>query len=92
MALFVVAYDLRKKDEFDYEKLWDEFNRLDSVKFQESDYFLSANNTTTEIKDHFKQFVHEDDLLMVTRLDENDKPKFTRALKGTTDWVNSHWA
>jgi hypothetical protein len=93
MALFIVAYDLRKKGEFDYQKLWDEFDRLDSVKFQESDYFLSAdNNTTTEVKDHFRQFVHEDDLLMAVRLDESDKPKFTKALRGTTDWVNAHWS
>jgi hypothetical protein len=91
MALFIVAYDLRKKNEFDYQKLWDEFDRLDSVKFQESDYFLAASNTTVEVRNHFKQFVHEDDLLVVTMLDETDKPQFTRALKGTTDWVNAHW-
>jgi hypothetical protein len=92
MALFLVSYDLRKKDEFDYQKLWNEFDRLDSVKFQESDYFLSTDNTTTQVRDHFKQFVHEDDLLMVARLDESDKPKYTKGLKGTNDWVNAHWA
>ena len=91
MALFLVSYDLRKKGEFDYQKLWDEFARLDSVKFQESDYFLASDNTTAEIRDHFKQFVHEDDLLMAAKLDERDKPKYTRTLKGTTDWVNAHW-
>jgi hypothetical protein len=89
MAFFVVTYDLRKKDEFDYEKLWDEFNRLDTVKFQESDYFLSAANTTVEIRDHFKQFMHEDDLLMVVKFSE--RPMSTRGLKGTADWISKHW-
>lgn len=91
MALFFVGYDLRKKGEFDYQKLWDEFDQLDAVKFQESDYFLAANNTITEIKEHFKQFVHEDDLLMVAKLDGNDKPKHTKALKGTNKWLDAHW-
>ncbi len=89
MAFFVVTYDLRKKDEFDYEKLWNEFDRLDTVKFQESDYFLSAANTTTEIRDHFKQFMHEDDLLMVVKFSE--KPMSTRGLQGTAAWISKHW-
>jgi hypothetical protein len=89
MAFFVVTYDLRKKDEFDYEQLWDEFNRLDTVKFQESDYFLAAENTTTEIRDHFKQFMHEDDLLMVVKFSE--RPMSTKGLKGTAAWISEHW-
>jgi hypothetical protein len=89
MAFFVVSYDLRKKEEFDYQKLWDEFARLDSVKFQESAYFLSANNNATEVRDHFKQFVHDNDLLMVVEFEK--KPRWTRALKGTSDWVEVHF-
>ena len=92
MALFLVAYDLRKKGEFDYQKLWDEFDRLDSVKFQESDYFLAASNTADEVKNHFKRFVHTDDLLMVAQLNERVKPEFTKALKGSTAWIDNHWS
>jgi hypothetical protein len=92
MALFVVTYDLKKKDEFDYQKLWDAFDEADSVKFQESDYFVSDDKTPYEVLNHFKQFVHEDDRLLVTQLDETRKPKYTNALKGTNDWVNSHWS
>jgi hypothetical protein len=57
MAFFVVTYDLRKKDEFNYQELWDEFDRLDAVKHQESDYFLAAANKADEIRDHFKAFI-----------------------------------
>ena len=89
MAFFVVTYDLRKKDEFEYEELWNEFQRLDAVKYQESDYFLAADNTAEEIKDHFKQFIHEDDLLMVVEFEK--KPKYTKSLKGTNAWVDRHW-
>ena len=90
MAFFVVNCDLRRKDEFDYQELWDEFERLDAVKYQKSDYFLSASNTADEIRDHFKWFVHEDDSLMVIEFDK--RPKFTKSLRGTNAWIDKHWA
>ncbi|SFJ55078.1 hypothetical protein SAMN05216304_109150 [Bosea sp. OK403] len=89
MALFTVSYDLRKKSEFDYQKLWDEFGRLDSVKFQESEYFLSSDNTATEVKDHFAGLIHADDLLMVIKFEK--RPSFHKALKGTTAWIEAHF-
>jgi hypothetical protein len=89
VAFFVVTYDLKTKDEFDYERLWDEFSKLDAVKFQESDYFLAADNTAEEVRDHFKQFMHEDDMLMVVEFIK--KPKYTKAIKGTNAWVGKHW-
>lgn len=89
MAFFVVTYDLRKKQEFDYQPLWDEFDRLDAVKYQESDYLLRADNTIEEIKSHFAALMHDDDLLMVVEF--TDKPDWTRGLKGTRDWINQHW-
>jgi hypothetical protein len=88
MAFFVVTYDLRKKGEFSYQELWDEFDRLDGVKFQESDYFLAADNTADQIKDHFKALVHSDDMLMVVEFHEN--PKYTKAKKEPTlGWTST---
>lgn len=89
MAFFMVSYDLRKKAEFDYQKLWDAFSDIDSVKFQESAYFLDANNTIAEVRDHFANLVHADDLLMIVEFTQ--KPRFTKALPGTSAWVNGHW-
>jgi hypothetical protein len=90
MAFFVVNCDLRRKDEFDYQELWDEFERLGAVKYQKSDYFLSVANTADEIRDYFKRFVHEDDSLMVIEFEK--KPKFTKSVKGTNAWIEKHWA
>jgi hypothetical protein len=91
MAFFVVTYDLKKKDEFDYQKLWDAFDETDSVKFQESDYFVSDDKTPFQVYDHFKQFIHEDDRLLVAQLENTRKPKYINALPGTKAWVDSHW-
>jgi hypothetical protein len=89
MPVFMVSYDLRKKDEFDYEKLWDEFDKLQGVKFQESAYLVDLNNNAEEVRDHFQTFAHPDDLLMV--IEVTKRPKWSKALKGTTDWVNAHF-
>jgi hypothetical protein len=90
MAFFVVNCDLRRKDEFDYQELWDEFERLGAVKYQKFDYFLSVSNTADEIRDYFKRFVHDDDSLMVIEFEK--KPKFTKSVKGTNAWIDKHWA
>lgn len=89
MAFFMISYDLRKKQEFDYEPLWAEFKRLDSVKCLESVYLLSASNTAAEIKSHFKAFIHDDDLLVVVEFAK--KPQYTRALTGTNAWIAAHF-
>jgi len=89
MAYFVVSYDLRRKAEFDYSKLWAEFKRLDGVKYQESAYFIELANTPPQVKDHFSAFMHEDDLLMVVEFSE--RPSYTRGLQGTNDWVKARW-
>lgn len=85
MAYFSITYQLNEKK--DYPKLWDEFDRLNAVKVQNSQYFIDLDNTTKEVKNHFAEFVDEDDLLMVVKF--TIRPQFTKAKKGTNDWLNS---
>ncbi|GAC1040810.1 hypothetical protein thsrh120_08140 [Rhizobium sp. No.120] len=89
MAFFMISYDLRKKQEFDYEPLWKEFKSRKAVKCLESVYLLKASNTLLEIKNHFKKFIHEDDLLVLVEFTK--EPEWTRALSGTKAWIDSHW-
>lgn len=86
MALFAVTYDLIKRK--DYPKLWEEFERLGAHKPVRSLYLLNANNTATEVRDHFEQFIDDDDRLFV--IEFGKKPKHHKALKGTNDWINEH--
>ena len=89
MAYFAMSYDLRRKEEFDYSRLWQEFKRLRGVKFQESAFFIELTLSASDVKDHFVEFVHDDDLLMVIEFDK--KPSRTRGLKGTSDWISARW-
>ena len=87
MAYFSITYQLN--DQKNYPKLWDEFDKLGAVKVQNSQYFLDINNTTVEIKNHFGQFIDDDDMLMVVRF--TIRPTFTKAKAGTNNWLNARF-
>jgi len=63
MALFSVTYDLNKDK--DYDALIGGLEKLDTVKVQLSQWFLAANNTALELRDHLAQYVDDDDKLMI---------------------------
>lgn len=89
MAFFMISYDLRKKQEFDYEPLWNALKAEDSVKCQESVYLMSDSYSANEIKNWLLKFMHDDDLLTVVEFTE--KPAHYRGLAGTRDWIDAHW-
>jgi len=89
MPFYVVSYDLRKKDEFDYETLWDDLADRDAVKVQESVYLLKSDLSRKDVKEHFASLMHEDDYLLVVEFEK--RPSWTKALKGTRLWVDAHW-
>lgn len=86
MANFVIGYDLIKRK--DYPKLWAEMERLGAQKAIRDFYLVNLNNTAAEVKDHLKQFVDEDDRVFVVEFTK--EPRFTKALKGTTDWISNN--
>ncbi len=87
MALFSITYDLVESK--DYDSLIDRLNELDTVKVQLSQWFLAADDTATEIKDHLAACMDDDDKLMVVEFSK--RPQFTRAFKGTNDWLKKHF-
>lgn len=90
MAYFMISYDLRKKGEFDYQRLWDAFAAEDCVKCQESVYLMADAYSAEAIKDHFMQFMHADELMTVVEF--SNKPAHKLGLKGTRAWIDEHWS
>ncbi|MEX2450431.1 MAG: hypothetical protein WD407_06205 [Rhodospirillales bacterium] len=86
MALFVISYDLIKRK--DYQTLWDELDRLNGQKALNSFYLINLNSTAAQVRDHFKDFIDDDDRLIVVEFSK--EPKFTKALKGTTKWIEEN--
>lgn len=87
MALFAIAYDLNKKK--NYQDLWDELERLGAHKPLNSFYLANLNtNSTAEVNKHLKQFVDNDDYLMVIKFSE--RPSFIKAKAGTNVWIDKN--
>jgi CRISPR-associated endonuclease Cas2 len=90
VANYLVIYDLvNKKPEAEYQTLWDELKRLGAHRTQYSSWIVNLNNTAKEIVEHFKQFVHSDDRIMVTRLTGVDN-YYVNAIGGTNKWLEQN--
>lgn len=90
MANYLVIYDLvNRKSEAEYETLWDELKRLGAHRTQYSSWLVSLNNTPKEIVEHFKQFVHSDDRIMVARWRSTEN-YYVNAIGGTNKWFEQN--
>jgi hypothetical protein len=64
MALYFLEYDLRKQR--DYQKLYAELESFSAKRVLESLWCFNRFNTTTSgLRGHFKQFIDNDDGLIV---------------------------
>lgn len=87
MAYFLITYDLNKNQ--DYQRLIDEIDKFDTGKAALSAYFLAANNSAIEIKNHFTKFVDSDDILIVVEFSK--RPQAALMYQEGIDWVESHF-
>lgn len=87
MSYFAITYDLINQK--DYQKLWDEMERLNAIKSLNSFYLLEASNTATQIKNHLENFIDDDDRVMV--IEFSIKPAYNIALQGTNAWVDARF-
>lgn len=64
MAMYYLAYDLRK--EKDYKTLTDELEKFNAKRVLESTWrFEKVNTTSEELRNHFMNFIDSDDGLLV---------------------------
>lgn len=69
MALFFLSYDLR--NERNYQTLYDELEKFNAVRMLESNWcFKRINTNASGLIDHFKQFIDEDDGLMISQVED----------------------
>ena len=85
MPLYLVSYDLNNAK--NYQKLWDEMDRLGGHKPLKSVYFLDVTSASASVLlNHLKPFIDDDDQLIVVPFDE--RPATHRAKAGTKDWLD----
>ncbi|HML95597.1 MAG TPA: CRISPR-associated protein Cas2 [Thermodesulfobacteriota bacterium] len=64
MALYFLSYDLRKDK--DYPRLTEELERFGAIKTLKSEWcFRHSDTSAAALRDHFKQYIDNDDGLMV---------------------------
>jgi len=88
MGYFAVSYQLNNQK--DYQKLWDEMERLDGHKVMRSFYFLDVDvEKCSELRDYLSDFVDDDDAIAVVKIES--RPAHKMAFKGTNDWINARF-
>ncbi len=95
MPVFTVSYDLTKeKPEHDYQVLHDELNKLGAHKVQYSYWLVNYQGTAKQLSDLLSKYMHDDDRLWVARMHPNkvngEEYEWTRAFKGTKDWLKKN--
>lgn len=67
MALYFLDYDLRKQR--NYQPLYDELTALGAVRVLQSTWCFNRSNTSpSNLRDHFRQFIDNDDAVCVTEV------------------------
>ena len=89
MAYFIVNYQLNKQGQ-DYQKLWDEFERLDAQKAQRTVYLVDCNaDDASSLLQHLRSFIDANDMMLVCELTE--KPASFRSYEGTQAWIDARF-
>jgi hypothetical protein len=69
MALYFLDYDLRKAK--NYQLLYEELARFNAVRVLKSQWCFHRFNTTVKnLRDHFKQFIDNDDGLSIAEVSD----------------------
>jgi hypothetical protein len=87
MAFFAVSYQLNLQK--DYPTLWEEMERLDAHKVMRSFYFLDLDISASELRDHLKDYIDNDDALAVVPFEK--RPHHHMGFKGTNDWIRQRF-
>ncbi len=91
MAIYILSYDLidEKGSSVDYQKLYDELNRLKAHRVQDSLWLLNLTNTAKEVLEHFKGFTDSNDKLWVSSVRKGEH-WYTNANAGTNKWLEAN--
>lgn len=71
MALYLISYDLIGKSFDQYETLIAELERLGAKRALLSEWAWKSTNTSAEIRDHLRKFMHPNDRILVSEITIN---------------------
>lgn len=91
MAIYILSYDLinEKGSKVDYQKLYDELERLKAHRVQDSIWLVNLDNTAKEVLEHVKGFIDSNDKLWVSSIRKGEH-WYTNANSGTNKWLEEN--
>jgi CRISPR/Cas system-associated endoribonuclease Cas2 len=91
VTIYALAYDLLNEQgsSSGYQRLWDELERLNAHRVQESLWLISLDNTPEEVIEHFKKITDKDDRLWVSSVRTNEY-WYRKAKAGTNKWLEEN--
>jgi hypothetical protein len=87
MALYAVSYQLNNQK--NYQPLWDAFTELGAHKAMRDFYLIDNLASTDQIGAYLKQYVDEDDFLIVVPF--VTRPYKHRCFEGTKAWLDERF-
>jgi len=86
MASYLLTYDLNNSK--DYQKLYDELERLGGHRTLYSVWLVSVDNTAVELRKHLTKFIDADDSMWVLEVTHNNS--YNNVRKGTNAWLTNN--
>ena len=87
MTLYAISYDLHR--EKDYQTLWDALDELGAHKALNSFYLVNLTDEDPQsVVSYLAQYIDDDDHLIAVRF--IGRPRYTKAKRGTNDWVKEN--
>jgi hypothetical protein len=86
MPVYLVSYDIKVRNDFEYGPLWEAFKKVPSIRTQLSEWLVASASDQKTIFDYFKAYVHSDDRLMVSTV--YDRPTIQQGFKGTQKFLD----
>lgn len=86
MAVFMLSYDLRRPGQ-NYQALYDELKRQDSVRVLESVWLLDVPQTAAQLRDAVASYLDRNDGVLVIEITQSAAWAYTNLIGTSGSWI-----
>ena|SRR5580698_2115097 len=90
MAYFAIRFALKYDAGPARRRLCDELERLGGVEAADLFYMIELDGTAAEVRDYFRTFLAERDLLIVIQFEQ--RPEFAAPWAGVQEWIEARFS
>lgn len=87
MGVYLISYDIKVANDFEYQPLWDALKELGAQKAQLSLWLLANDALQADVFAHFQAFLRPTDKLLVVEMIR--RPSVQQAFTGTAAFLDA---